>query len=277
MQIKERINFKIGKILFLFLFIVFSNHVLGQECEAIEYHRIIKEAKIDYNNKKYKEANKKIKASFSKNLIPFGEDLELALKVAIKTNDSEWAKEIAIVLAKGGVPNRFFFKLKEFSWYNEFEENFKNYEIYYQKKCDSSFVSQIVYLIEKDEKFNYKFHGWRLKKTEMSLEEMIKKSEEIYNSFYTLIDKYGFPSSENVGYNYIREKNRVEKYNVNILIRHIYQRGELIFLNKLDELYCNNSIDDITYKGLLEVASQFENNSPGVVAHINREYKRLKK
>ena len=251
---------------------MFNNPVLGQHCEAIEYHRIIKEAKIDYNNKKYKEASKKIKEAFSKKIIPFGEDLDFALKMAIKTNNNEWAKEIAIVLAKGGVPIKYFLKLKKFTWYNEFIINFKNYSDFYQIKCDSSFESNMISLIEKDKKFTYKYHGWRLKKTEMSLEEMTEKAVNIFDLFCSIIDKYGFPSSENVGYYYNKGKDRVESYNTEILLIHIYQRGELIFNDELEKLFCFGNIDINTHNALIEVSRQFENNSPGVRVEMKRRY-----
>jgi hypothetical protein len=76
----------------------------AQDCEYKEYYPLVDAATKDYSDKKYKEAEKKLKLAFTKTEFPLGQDLHLALLVAQKRKDSEWAEQIAIKLAKGGVP-----------------------------------------------------------------------------------------------------------------------------------------------------------------------------
>jgi hypothetical protein len=58
----------------------------------------------------------------------------------------------------------------------------------------------------------------------MTLQELIDGASEILRDFKKLTDKYGFPNERLMGFNYVRKKNNVEYYIVDVLIIHIYTK-----------------------------------------------------
>ena len=85
----------------------------AQNCNYEEYYNFYDLAKKNYSEKNYKKAEKNIKLAFRKIEFPMGSGLQLALLIAQKQNDSKWAEQISINLAKGGVPLKFFRYLKK--------------------------------------------------------------------------------------------------------------------------------------------------------------------
>lgn len=81
------------RIIFLILIFFVAMTIPAQECEYTEYYPLVKAAADDYSDKNYKDADKKLKLAFTKTNFPHGEDLDLALKVAQKRKDAEWARD----------------------------------------------------------------------------------------------------------------------------------------------------------------------------------------
>ena len=214
----------------------------AQECEYAEYYRIVDSAKKDYSKQNFKEANQKFKLAFSKTDFPLGHDLSYALISAIKSKDDYWAGTIAENLAKGGIPLRYFGKYKKEKWYKKFSSEFVNHSTYYKDSLNPIFKDKFLSLLEKDREFNSKYHEWRTRKTELTLQELINGANEILKEFNTLTEKYGFPNERIIGYNYVRIKNAIEPFPIEALIVHIYQRGVLIFENEIPRIVCEGGL-----------------------------------
>jgi len=258
------------KFIITLFFIISTQCLFSQECKYAEYYPLVSAATKDYNEKKYKEAENKFKLAFSKVDFPLGKDLNLALLIAQKNKNSEWSEKIAIQLAKGGVPFRYFVKLKSFKWFDKFESDFQTYSKYYQQNFKPELKEELLSIIERDKKFNDKNHEWREKKIEMSLQELIDGSYEILSDFTNLIDKYGFPNEKLVGYNYIRGRNSVETYNTSALLIHIYQRGVIVLKDDLRNIICEGGLHP-NYKEILNKTRGF-GDSTGIEQEMEIRY-----
>jgi hypothetical protein len=231
------------KIVLIFTFLILTTNLFAQECEYAEYNSLIDSALKNYNNKDFKEAEIKLKLAFTKTDFPHGQDLNLALLVAQKRKDAEWAEQISIKLAKGGVPLRYFEKLKTFKWHEKFKNDFKIYSDYYIENFKPELRERLNSLLKLDIETNLKYHQWRTRKIEMSLQELIDEASRILTDFQKLTDEYGFPNERLMGYNYVRRLNTVERYNVEVLIIHIHGRGELVFKDDIHEIVCKGGLN----------------------------------
>ncbi len=246
----------------------------AQECEHAEYYRIVDSAKKDYSKQDFKEANQKFKLAFSKTDFPLGHDLSYALISAIKSKDDYWAGTIAENLAKGGIPLRYFVKYKKEKWYKKFSSEFENHSTYYKDSLNPVLKDKLLSLLEKDREFNSKYHEWRTRETELTLQELIKGANEILEEFNTLTEEYGFPSERIMGYNYVRRKNAIENFPIEVLIVHIYQRGVLIFENEIPNIVCNGGLHPQWIETLKKIRGF--GNSTGVEQEMKARYEKFR-
>lgn len=246
----------------------------AQECEYTEYYPLVVSAFKNYSEEKYKEAEKNLKLAFNKTDFPLGKDLNLALLVAQKRDNSEWAEEISISLAKGGVPLRYFAKLKSFRWYEKFVKDFENYSKYYAEKFDPELQKKLVSILKQDTEFNGKYHQWRTREIEMSLQELIDGATKIQTESKLLTDKFGFPNEQIMGYNYVYRKNNIEHYPIDVLIIHIYQRGTLIFKEDIHNIVCKGGLHPNSEIILKEIRGF--GNSNGIEQEMKIRYEKYR-
>lgn len=259
---------KISLILTLFILMI---NLSAQKCGYTEYYPLVNSATKYYANKEYKDAERNLKLAFTKTEFPLGKDLNLAMLVAQKRKDAKWAEQIAVKLAKGGVPLRYFVKYKSFNWFDRFDADFKNYSDYYNENYKPELRDELISLLERDKKFNSKYHKWRTKEIEMTLQELIDGASEILSDFKKLTDKYCFPSERLMGYNYVRRKNNVEYYKSGVLIVHIYQRGVLLFKDGIHEIVCEGGLHP-NYEAILKKTRGF-GDSTGIEQEMKARYK----
>jgi len=257
-------------ILLILIIVLPTANLSAQECRYEEYYPLVRAATKNYSEKKFKEAEKKLKLAFKKIEFPLGKDLNLALLVAKKRKDSEWAEQIAIELAKGGTPLRYFGKLNKFKWYEQFKADFKNYSDYYNENYKPELREALISLLKRDTEFNSKYHDWRTRKIEMSLQELIDGASEILSDFNLLTNKYGFPNERLMGFNYVRRKNKVEYYPIEVLIIHIYQRGVLIFKDEIHEIACTGGLHPNYEETLNKIRGL--GNSTGIEQEMKARY-----
>lgn len=81
-----------------------------------------------------------------------------------------------------------------------------------------------------------------MRETELTLQELINGATEILLGFNTLTEKYGFPNERVMGYNYVRKRNVIESFPIEVLIVHLYQRGVLIYENEIPNIACNGGL-----------------------------------
>lgn len=250
------------------LFLVVNS--FAQDCEYTEYYPLVELARKNYSYKKYKEAEKNLKIAFAKTEHPFGADLHFALAVAQKQKNNEWAGQIAIRLAKGGVPLYYFRYHKKYEWYDKFSANFNTYSDYYQKNYTQELRDNFLSLLIRDKKFNKRYHDWRTRKIELTLDELINGASDIISDFNQMTDKYGFPNEKLMGYHYVRRKNSIEHYHSEALIVHIYQRGVLVFENEIEKIVCDGGLHP-KYQQTLKKTRGF-GNSTGVEQEMKVRY-----
>ena len=248
--------------------------VSAQECEYGEYYRIVDSAKKDYSKQDFKEANQKFKLAFSKTDFPLGQDLSFALISAVKSKDDNWAKTIAENLAKGGIPLRYFGKYKNEKWYKEFSPEFEKHSNFYKDSLNPVLKDKLLSLLEKDREFNSKYHAWRTRETELTLQELINGATEILVEFNTLTEKYGFPNERVMGYNYVRRKNVIESFPIEALIVHIYQRGVLIYENEIPNIACNGGLHPKWIETLKNIRGF--GNSTGIEQEMKARYEKFR-
>lgn len=246
----------------------------AQECEYGEYYRIIDSAKKEYSKQDFKKANEKFKIAFSKTDFPLGHDLSFALISAIKSKDDNWAGTIAENLAKGGIPLRYFGKYKKEKWYKKFSSEFENHSTFYKDSLNPVLKDRLLSLLQKDRGFNSKYHEWRTRETELTLQELINGAIEILDEFKTLTEEYGFPKERIVGYNYVRRKNAIESFPIEALIVHIYQRGVLIFENEIPKIVCNGGLHPQWIETLKKIRGFGDSN--GVEQEMKVRYKKYR-
>ncbi len=232
------------KFIFLFISLFLFTNIFAQECGYKDYNELVSLANKQSKNKEYKLANSTFKKAFSSVNFPLGQDLGNALSVANKTNDESWAKEIAVKLAKGGVPIRYFTKLYKMNWYKDFKANFKAFNLYYKSQYNQVLKNRWIALILKDRYFNLnRYHAHREGKIKITLEELIAEASDISTELKTIVETFGFPHEKQIGYLYIQGQNRVIDYRSDVLLRHIYQRGEVLFKDtEIDNLICSGNL-----------------------------------
>lgn len=262
------------KNLLLFIFLTMMTNLSAQECEYNEYYSLVNSAFKNYSEKNYKEAENNLKLAFNKTNFPLGKDLELALSVAQKRDNSQWAEEIAIKLAKGGVPLRYFVKLNNFGWYKNFTMDFENYSNYYNENFKPELRENLNSLIDRDAKFVRKLMDWHYHMVEITAQEAINEATAIQSELKKLTEKFGFPREQTMGYNYVRRLNRVEVYKTDVLMIHLYKYGELIYENDIPNLICNG----IFYPNFQQMLKQSRGfgNSTGIEQEMELRYEKYK-
>jgi hypothetical protein len=224
------------------MFITFLINLSAQECEYAEYYKLVSIAKKENSQQNYKEASKNFKLAFSKTNFPLGHDLSYALFTADKLKDDQWSGNIAKKLAKGGIPLRYFAKFKKKKWYKKFESDFPNFTEHFKKHFNVEMQNQFLKISQEDYEFNNRYHEWRERKIELTLQELINGATKIISDFESFNDKYGFPIEQQMGYNYVRGKNSIEPYKIGVLMIHIYQRGLLIYKNDIHNIVCGGGL-----------------------------------
>ncbi len=247
----------------------------AQECEYSEYYDLSAIATKNYSDKKYKEAEENLKLAFSKTEFPLGKDLELALSVAQKRKNSEWANEISIYLAKGGVPLRYFEKLKSFKWHGKFKEEYKTYSDYYNENYKPELREKLNLLIDRDAIFTQKLMDWNYGTINLTAENASQEANAILSELKTLTEKYGFPSEQIMGYNYVRRLNRVENYKIGALMIHLYKYGELVYEKEIPNIICNGILHP-NYQQTLKKSRGF-GNSTGIEQEMKARFEKNKK
>ena len=246
----------------------------GQNCEYMEYFRLTDLAKNDCKKENFQGAKKNFKLAFEKTEFPLGHDLSYALFTADKIKDDRWARHIAEKLAKGGIPLRYFGKYKKKEWYKEFESDFQNYVEHFKKHFDLEMQNCFLEISQDDSDFTDKYHEWRERKIELSLQELIDDATKVLSDFKNFNVEYGFPSELKMGYNYIRRKNRIEPYKVDVLMIHIYQMGTRIFKDDIHNFVCNGSLHT-SFEKTIERIQGF-GDSTGIEQEMKARYKKFR-
>ncbi|MEJ6791634.1 MAG: hypothetical protein QNK89_02555 [Lacinutrix sp.] len=129
------------------------------------------------------------------------------------------------------------------SWYKDFKLNFNNYIVYYKENFNQELKDRWISLILKDKFFNWeRCHAYREGRIKITIEELVTEASEISKEFENIIERYGFPHEHQMGYLYIQGQNRVSDYRMDVVIIHIYQRGETIYENDIDKFVCDGNL-----------------------------------
>lgn len=222
---------------FALLLIFMSGAASAQECKYEKYFYWSEMATLDYQAGNWAGANDKFKKTFSKAPFPLGADLNLALKTAVQVRDTLWADTLAVYLAKGGIPLAFFQPFRNYEWYDAFEHSFDQYRAWYNTRFDTVLIEKMTKLYIRDSLFNAQYHLWRTRKIEMPLDEMIAGAKGISREFKEIISEHGFPCEQNMGYWY--RDGKIDEFPLLVLLAHIYQRGELLYKDRLTNIICD--------------------------------------
>lgn len=228
-----------SKLIFLYSILSFFPVVsIGQNCVYNEYYSHVELATKNYSEKEYKIAEVNFKKAFASVDFPLGKDLHLALSVAEKTENYDWAYCISIRLAKGGVPLRYFRYQKKYDWYEDFYSNYKTYSTYYKNHHNPELKEKFISLINRDRIFTQKTMNWYNGTLELTSEAATQEAIAILEQLQSLTEQYGFPSEQKMGYNYIRRIDKVQHYSSLALLIHIYKYGDRIYEDEIDNYIC---------------------------------------
>ena len=239
----------------------------AQECEYAEYYPLVELASKYYSQKDYKESEINFKLAFEKTEFPLGKDLHLAFLVAEKIKDPEWAEQIAIQLAKGGVLLKYFRYYKKSEWFNQLKTDYKTYSDYYNANFETRLREEFKLLLEKDKLFVRRTMDWNYGTIEISSEDASKEANELLSELIRLTETYGFPSEKNMGYNYVKRLNKIEHYSTLALLIHIYKYGERIYENEVPNFICDGILH-LNSKQILKQSLGF-GNSQGIEHEMN--------
>lgn len=228
------------KIWFLLLICLTVSDANAQDCLYSEYFRLTTEAEKAFRRNDYKQASKNYKLAFAATDFPLGNDLAIALHVATKQKDKDWAETIAIQLAKGGIPLAYFSKQVKFEWYQKFVSDFNCYTEYHTLNFNAKLKKELLQLKKEDLEWNTTFHRWRTREIELTEKELLEGFANRLKNFEAMCKEYGFPSERVMGYYY--SKKQITPYPTGLLLVHIYQGGVLLYKNDLDNLVCNGYI-----------------------------------
>lgn len=251
MKLRIHKNMPYKNFLILLLSLISFEFISAQNCQYQEYNKNIELAKKEYTNENFKEANKLFKVAFNTTDFPLGVDLRLALKVAQKTSDKIWMEQIAVSLAKGGIPLSFFKSFEDYKWYRTFYEQFSEYQKFYNENFNSEFRKSLLEIAKSDGEVNSRFHEWRTRKQEHTIEALVSDMTTVSADFQDMVKKFGFPTEKKIGYYYT--KMDINELPTFVIIVHIYQRGELLYKEKLKEFTCNGSFTDSQYQQLQSI------------------------
>ncbi|WP_145758395.1 hypothetical protein [Sediminicola sp. YIK13] len=258
------------KLILIVTSIFLMSNLSGQECEYEEYFRLTDLAKKEFSEQNFNGAKRNFQLAFAKTDIPLGHDLSYALVTANETKDNEWAEHVAEKLAKGGTPLRYFAKFKKKKWYNKFKSNFELHAKYYVDHFNIEMRNRFLEISQDDYEFTNKYHQWRERKIELTLQELIDGATKILTDFKDFNEKYGFPNEQHMGYNYVRHKNRIEPYHVDVIMIHSNQWGVLTYEDKIHDLVCTGGIHPSFEKSLKGIRGY--GNSTGVEQEMQARY-----
>ncbi len=214
----------------------------SQDCAYAKYDSLVNIARGNFKDKKSVEGLRHLRLAFETSNFPRGEDLSYALYKARESKDDNFAIELAEKLSMGGIPKRFFFQFKKEKWFPNFDQNFQYYAKFYQDNFNHKLRKELLLLLDKDSKYNEKYHKWRAHEIEVNFDDLIYDAKEVLTDFEKIIIEYGFPSEKLTGYNYIKRTNKVAKYNIDVLMIHMYQRGVRLFENSIADLICSGAL-----------------------------------
>ena len=236
----------------IFCIICFLFHrVQSQECRYDSYKKYMLEATQNFKAKRYGKAKEYFNLAFASVNVPLGMDLENVLNLYQKKNDEEMMHSVAILMAKGGTPKEYFQRYHRLSWFPQFQQKFSQYDSIYKSNFNVEYRRRITELIAYDIDFNTKYHDWRSGKIDMSLDKMISEAKYIATELEVLINEYGLPLENKIGYYYDYRKRRIKKLPIESLIIHIHQRGKsLIKSDQIVVLICYGLLNE-EYKDLL--------------------------
>ena len=257
----------------LILNLISIGFVSSQNCNYEDYHKRIELAKKEYKSDNFKEASKLYKIAFENTDFPFGTHLRDAFEIAKKTKDEIWMEQIAVKLAKGGIPLKYFKFLNKYKWYIKFYEQFPQYQKYFNENFDQEFRKNLVNVAKLDTETNSRFHEWRTRKQEHSIDTLVVEMTNVSIGFQKMIEKFGFPTEKKIGYYY--NKGDINELPTFVLFVHIYQRGELLYKERLNELVCTGSLTTSQSKQL-ETIRGF-GNSTGIVQEMEARKKKFRK
>ena len=261
------------KHFFIFILLLCFTGYGQHSCEYEEYFALTAAAHKDLVKDDYKSAAEKFKKAFSISVFPQGKDVAAALKTAKKEKDNEWAYTLAIQLARGGIPLRYFTSFKKDKWYKAFEKDFPEYIAYYTENFDLELRHQVLDLRVKDIALNNKFYSWKAKEIEVPLNEFINDATALLQGFKTMREECGFPGEQRIGYYYT--KSRVDEFPTGVLLIHIYQTSELLYFNELDDLVCGGYITEDYKKILMEIRGY--TNGEGAEQEWKVRYEKFRK
>jgi len=255
--------------------IIFFVGILGlksQDCKYQYYNYWIGKGMSEFHTNNFKEASISFKKALTKVNFPLGSDLEGALKTAVATKDTLWAETLSIKLAKGGIPLIYFKSLENMVWYDKFKEDYLDYHSIYADKFDLVLREKLLQLRFQDSLYNENYHKWRRNELEMTLDELTEGAENILSGFKILIKEHGFPCEQKMGYYY--KENKIQDFPISILLIHIYQRGELLYKDRLGKIVCDGKLRVVEQVSL----NSFKGfgNSTGVKQEMEIRYKKYR-
>jgi hypothetical protein len=215
-----------------------SSH--GQGCLYEIYFKLCGAAHADYASNRPEAAADTYKLAFRSVDFSLGTDLQNALIVARQTQDTTWAYEIARLLARGGVPLEYFGEFEHYKWYDQFAAEFASLRAYYAATFDHVARQKFLALCLQDSIFNSSYHAFRTGKLDLSLDELIDGATVVLDSLKALIHLHGFPCEQLMGYYY--QDGAVGKYPITPLLIHIYQCGELFYIDRLPVISCDGKL-----------------------------------
>lgn len=253
--------------------LILTNYGFCQNnCDYNEYNDLITSAINEVSNKAYDQANENYRLAFSKVKTPFSLDLTSALKIAEEVKDTNHIYQIIILLAKGGIPLKHFKGYVNHAWYPQFESDFEEYAIFYKSTFNLELKTKLLSLRNQDSLFNDGFHKWRKGEMETTLDELINDAQSISDGFEKLVSNYGFPSEKRMGYNY--QNGEIVRFPILIILIHIYQRGILLYKERLPQLVCEGEIP-FDEEMMLETFRGF-GNSTGVEQEMTIRFEKFK-
>ncbi len=200
-----------------------------------EYNALIKlSRKYAFEDQDYSKAIESYKLAFEEIKNPFGLDYINALEIASLNNNYEFGTEILKEISKRGCPKKLvknyskkYLKYDEASW-NKFAASISTYEEYYKSNFDKALRLELLDLRKLDSTFNLAFHTAPLDSA-----YAINTTKEISRRLSLFETQGEFPSESNVGLFYNEEE--VVQSPITVVLLHQYQRGDTIFLNRLNE------------------------------------------
>jgi len=254
------------------IFATFILVINAQECEYGDYYYWTDKAFVNYYDEDYQEAKEQFKKALELVSFPLGPDLHKALDCAIKTNDKLFAQRLSIMLAKGGVPLEYFNKVSNYPWYKTFLNSYKSYKEEYELEFDKGAKENIIHLRHIDSTFNVKYHSWRSREIELTVSELTTGAQMVVDGFKDHVTKYGFPGDKNLGYYY--KDGVIKVYPIQILLTHIYQRGELVYLDELNQISCDGLMSERNIAWIK--SNRGFGNSTGVRQEMKVRYNRYR-